>query len=383
MSSNWQTKTLGEVCDFEKTPNYKNDLPYVGLEDIESNTGDFIGSKSPQKVKSITFKFTADHILYGRLRPYLNKVLLPDFEGHCSTEIFPIKPRKNLNKLFLFHWLTSSEIVKKINATCTGTRMPRANMNLFLDFKIPFPPLREQHRIVSILDKAFAAIATAKENTEKNLQRIHESFESSLKLFFSNLESNEKISKLGDVCKIVGGGTPSKANISFYQGNIPWATVRDMKFNVIKETEYKITEEAVKSSATNIIPKNSVVIATRVGLGKVCFLETDTAINQDLKGIIPRDANKLFVNYLYWWLKSISKEIIKNGAGATVQGVKLFFIESLLIPMISLPEQRRIVAKLDELSAETKKLEAGYRRKLECLEELKKSILQKAFSGEL
>ena len=75
---------------------------------------------------------------------------------------------------------------------------------------------------------------------------------------------------LGDVCNVVGGGTPSKDKAAFYSGDIPWATVRDLKQEVITSTEFKITKEAVKSSSTNIIPSGNVVIATRVGLGKVC-----------------------------------------------------------------------------------------------------------------
>jgi type I restriction enzyme S subunit len=105
---------------------------------------------------------------------------------------------------------------------------------------------------------------------------------------------------LGDVCHVVGGGTPSKDNSAFYAGRIPWATVRDMRQEVITETECRITKQAVQSSATNIIPSGNVVIATRVGLGKVCLLGQDTAINQDLRGIIPQDTKTLSVRFLFW-----------------------------------------------------------------------------------
>lgn len=152
---------------------------------------------------------------------------------------------------------------------------------------------------------------------------------------------------LGDVCNVVGGGTPSKSRSAFYSGDIPWATVRDLKQEVITSTEFKITKEAVKSSATNIIPRGNVVIATRVGLGKVCLLGQDTAINQDLRGIVPHDTTKLDIRFLFWWLKSIEGVIVAQGTGATVQGVKLPFVKSLQIPLPPLPEQQRIVVILD------------------------------------
>src|SRR5690606_7178935 len=87
-----------------------------------------------------------------RLRPYLNKVLLPDFEGHCSTEIFPIKVGKEIAREFLFYWFIAGSTVKKIDATWTGARMPRANMNQVLEFDFAFPPLKEQQTIVRQLD---------------------------------------------------------------------------------------------------------------------------------------------------------------------------------------------------------------------------------------
>jgi type I restriction enzyme S subunit len=149
----WEERTLGDVCEYDKTSNKRVDLPYVGLEDIQSNTGIFIGPFEPRSMKSLTFYFNNEHVLYGRLRPYLNKVLLPDFEGHCSTEIFPIKPKKNvLDRGFLFQWLIANETMKKINATWTGATLPRANMNTVLEFKINLPSYKEQQTIVQKLD---------------------------------------------------------------------------------------------------------------------------------------------------------------------------------------------------------------------------------------
>jgi len=148
----WVKKKLGEVVEYDKNQNTHKGLPYVGLEHIESNSGKFLGSLEPQEVKSSTFYFNEKHVLYGRLRPYLNKVLLPCFEGHCSTEIFPIKVKKEVLRAFLFYWLISGTTVKRINATWTGARMPRANMNQVLDFDFAFPPLKQQQSIIRKLD---------------------------------------------------------------------------------------------------------------------------------------------------------------------------------------------------------------------------------------
>ena len=185
--------------------------------------------------------------------------------------------------------------------------------------------------------------------------------------------------KLGEVCAVIGGGTPPKGRADFYSGDIHWATVRDMRREVISETEFKITKEAVRSSSTNVIPKGNVVIATRVGLGKVCLLEHDTAINQDLRGIIPQNLQVLSVGFLFWWLKSIAHIIEEEGTGATVKGVKLPFIKSLPIPLPPLPEQHRIVAILDEAFTGIATAKANAKTNLKNARELFESYLNSIF----
>lgn len=185
---------------------------------------------------------------------------------------------------------------------------------------------------------------------------------------------------LGDVCQVIGGGTPPKDKAEYYSGEIHWATVRDMRSDVITDTECKITKAAVTSSATNIIPRGNVVIATRVGLGKVCLLGQDTAINQDLRGIVPIDPSTLSVRFLFWWLKSIADLIVAEGTGATIQGVKLPFVKSLQIPLPPLPEQQRIVGILDQAFDGIATAKANAEKNLQNARALFESHLQSVFT---
>ena len=190
---------------------------------------------------------------------------------------------------------------------------------------------------------------------------------------------------LGEVCDVIGGGTPAKDRAEFYGGNIPWATVRDMRGDFIADTEFKITPFGLKSSSTNVIPKNNVVIATRVGLGKVCVLQQDTAINQDLRAVIPRSNKEVFVPYLFWWLKSISHVIVAQGTGATVQGVKLPFIKSLPFPILRYSEQQRIVSILEEafagLATATASAEKNFKNAHEIFDSYLNSIFTRKGAG--
>lgn len=193
------------------------------------------------------------------------------------------------------------------------------------------------------------------------------------------MKTSWSIKYLGDICKIIGGGTPSKRNTSFYQGAIPWATVRDMGYPILDKTEFCISEEAVENSATNVIPKGNVIIASRVGLGKTCILKNDTAINQDIRAVIPKKKN-LLPKYLYWWFCSIAAYILSQGKGATVKGVTLPFLKSLPIPVPPLSEQERIVWILDAAFEKIDKIQRNAERNLANAKELFLQILDEEMS---
>ena len=152
---------------------------------------------------------------------------------------------------------------------------------------------------------------------------------------------------LAKLTRIVGGATPAKNETKYWGGPIKWASVRDLHCEELHDTEFKITEEGLKNSSTNIIPPETVVISTRVGLGKVVITKDSVAINQDLKGLVIK--SEIEAKYLFYWLKSQSEYIKSVGTGATVKGVKLDFIKNLSCPLPSKKEQKRIVKKLDAL----------------------------------
>ena len=183
--------------------------------------------------------------------------------------------------------------------------------------------------------------------------------------------------KLGEVCEIVGGGTPSKNNSAYYNGNIPWATVRDMNCEYLSSTEYSISEEGLNNSSSHLINEGEIIIATRVGLGKVCKLSQATAINQDLKAIVPKE-NNIVRDFIYYYFRDKAKYIEDNGVGATVKGVKIKFIEDLLFPLPPLSEQQRIVERLDSAFAHIDELKANAEKQVNEARALFQKALSKA-----
>ncbi|MDC5425459.1 restriction endonuclease subunit S [Acinetobacter baumannii] len=155
--------------------------------------------------------------------------------------------------------------------------------------------------------------------------------------------------ELGELVDFKGGGTPSR-NVEEYWGNsISWATVKDLNEGItLTETQEFISELGLKNSASNLIAKGTIIIPTRMALGKVVISEIDVAINQDLKAVFVKDKETLDVKYLLRFLESNKENIASMGKGATVKGITLDQLKAIKIPLQPLAEQRRIAAILDK-----------------------------------
>lgn len=165
----WEEKRFGDVCFYHKEQGRFKDMIYIGMEHMESGTGKILGYTSSNEVLSNTFKFNQGEVLYGRLRPYLQKVYVAEFEGCCSTEVFPIRSNK-VESGFIKYWLLREETTNKINATSAGCRMPRGNMNEVKLFEFFYPSRKEiQHSIVSHLDSLSSTIRKLEELQQKTL----------------------------------------------------------------------------------------------------------------------------------------------------------------------------------------------------------------------
>lgn len=162
----WETVVFGNVCKYNKNNGIHKGTRYVGMEHIEQGTGKLLSTISSDDILSNTFAFKKGDVLYGRLRPYLKKAIVADFDGCCSTEIYPIQSEKILAP-FLMYWFLTDETTNKINATCSGCRMPRGNMNEVLKFPISFPSLPEQLSIEVVLHAIQSKVDQLQENYDK------------------------------------------------------------------------------------------------------------------------------------------------------------------------------------------------------------------------
>ena len=163
--------------------------------------------------------------------------------------------------------------------------------------------------------------------------------------------------KLGDVMTAtIGGGTPDRSNVDYWGGSIPWATVKDFGPRVLSETQEHITEEGLRNSASNLVPANTVVVATRMNVGAVFRSGVPIAINQDLRALVP--AQTLSADYFFYFLQTSSRALCRLAAGTTVKGLRVNTLRSLFLPLPPLPEQRKIAAILSSLDDAIEKTQA-------------------------
>ena len=171
----WEIERLDKICNFDTyqiLPDARREYFYLGLEDIESNTGKIIKNTKTlgSKILSNKHNFDKSHVLYGKLRPYLNKVAMPMQEGICSTDIIPLKPDENyLMREFLVYYLRDKNFIKWAAEHSTGTKMPRIQTSTLKKHQIPLPPLD--------LQQEFAEIVSKLEDKRKKMEEAEEKLE--------------------------------------------------------------------------------------------------------------------------------------------------------------------------------------------------------------
>lgn len=179
----WSWVLLSQLCVqdrkiVEPGSEVAANLPYLGLEHIESNTGRILRNPDLSRKdegKSTTYAFDSRHILYGKLRPYLNKVALPNFAGRCTTELIPFLPLENVSRRYLAWLFRRSETVEFAMKETTGSRMPRANIKKLLTLRVALPlSLEEQERLAEAIEWQMSNVAKAKKACLEQLALIDE-----------------------------------------------------------------------------------------------------------------------------------------------------------------------------------------------------------------
>lgn len=403
MKQGWEIKTLGEICEFANGLWTGKKPPFINVGVIRNTNFTKDGELDDSDIIVLDVEqsqFAKRKLKYGDIileksgggpkQPVGRVIIFNKKEGNYSfsnfTSVIRIKSPQQTDFAYLHRFLFFSYIsgaTETMQTHSTGIR--NLKFDEYKEIKVPLPPIPNQQRIVAILDEAFASIAKVKANTEQNLKNARELFESYLEDVFTNKGEGWKDKPLNEACLIVNGGTPDTSKAEYWNGEHLWITPKDMgqlDGIYVDNTSRKITEEGLKNSSAKLLPPDSIILSSRAPIGHLAINKRPISTNQGCKGLIPnKDISTL---YLFYFLKR-SVELLNNlGTGATFRELSSSKLAEVKIPIPkTINEQQSIVQKLEALSAESKKLQAIYQQKLNDLEELKKSILQKVFAGEL
>ena len=392
--SNLKTLTLRDVCQAtqgvqipkssqSKIPK-KNFKRYFYISDFTHDKNlKYVEDKYPKK------NFTCEDIIVSNTGSH-GEVFIGK-EGILSNNLFKVTFDKEIiNGSFLVLFLKSNLFKDFQLKRVKGTANPHMGHENFLDTPIILPPLPVQQKIVAKLDKIFAEIDKTIVLTEaktKNLQNFFNSY-----FFFLKTKNytNWKKKKIGQLCNLMTGGTPSTKEKKYYQnGNIPWLVSGDIHLDIISDCNGRITELGLKNSNAKFLPINSVMIALN-GQGKtrgtVAILKTKATCNQSLVSIMPKDLNEIKSEIIYYILKSRYNEIRKltGDSGNDRRGLNMPIIRKIEISYpTSLSEQNKIIKSSNLILSKLKKINEINLIKINELQLLKNSILKKAFNGEL
>ena len=349
---NWQTKKLGEICDFQggsQPPKsnfiFSSKKGYIRFLQIRDFASDKHITYIPESKKNRLCK--KDDILLGRYGASVGKILI-NKEGAYNVAVMKTKPDLNLiHKKYFYYYLVSDEFQRPLSKVAARSAQAGFSKDDIYNFPILTPPLYEQERIVKKLGEIFENIDKAKENTEKNLQNSKELFESYLLNVFNKAKKGWHLEKLGEVCKFQGGSQPSKVDFVYHdaEGYIRMLQIRDYKTD--KHIVYIPTNKAKR-----FCKKDDVMIG-RYGPPLFQILRGfEGAYNVALMKAIP-DENKLDKDYLYFFLKNpkIQSYVISLSSRAAGQtGLNKETLEAYPINYPKLADQKQIVTKIRLLS---------------------------------
>jgi len=386
----WETVTIRDIATIEKNVATPNDLKssfqnFIGLENIERDSGRLVNfsETSGDELRSTKFKFTPDHILYGKLRPYLNKVFLPDFEGVCSTDILTIKPNsKRVVRKYLEIVLKQTDFVGYATTRSIGANLPRVSPSTVLDYSLALPPLQVQRQIVAVLENAEAV---------KNYRHEADALTGALlqSVFYEMFgdpvrnEKGWKTERLENLClKHFGGGTPSKSKPEYYTGNIPWVSPKDMKVDFIWDSIDHISEEAIENSATQKAPIGSLLMVIRSAILKkylpVAITKVEVTINQDMKAFVFNE-KKTNPYFMLFFFKAYQQALLSKVRAVTADNIEFNLIKSadVINPTLALQQQfARVVQDVERIRE--RQVESGTE-----IEGLCEGLMARAFAGEL
>lgn len=397
MKEGWKTKTLGEILVKTETINpllFPNtEFDYIDVSSVSNQTfcieetQKLKGKDAPSRARRL---IKENDILFATIRPTLQRVaIVPESldQQVCSTGYFVLRPKAEIDHRFLFYSLFTEQFTSQMENLQKGASYPAVTDGEVRAQLLSYPPLPEQQRIVALLDEAFEAIATAKAHAEQNLKNARALFESQLDAVFRQRGEGwveKTLEELGTI-------TSSKRIFKneYVESGIPFYRTKEIKQLANKSpitTELFISQsryDEVKSNSG--VPQLGDILLTAIGtIGEIYVVDgEDEFYFKDGNVLWLKEFHSIDSFFLKYVLRSFVDSLNNMAHGSAYSALPIQRLNAHRIFVPSIEEQRKIVAELDALESESQRLEGLYRRKIAALDELKASLLHKAFAGEL
>ena len=379
MKADWQTWRFEQIA---ANVNVRIDNPsesgmehYVGLEHLDPDSLRIRRWGSPSDVEAGKLFFKTGDIIFAKRRAYQRKLGVAEFDGICSAHamVLRAKPEVVLSE-FLPFFMQSDLFMNRAVEISVGSLSPTINWKTMAVQEFSLPPTNEQKRLVELLG-SIAELEEDLRNAEHEADRLQKA--AMQDLLDADL-NGWPARPIGEVFKVTTGGTPSRNNVTFWNGDVPWVKTGEVNYYVIESTDERITVEGLKGSAAKLCPPDSVLVAlygqgpTR---GRVGMLGIEATVNQACAAIYPNDDFDPWFVYYYLSGKYLSLRAMAQGAAQP--NLNLAMIKGFGIPVPTLEQQKTAVASIDAVA----KAKAEILQRREKAAELKRKVREGAISN--
>ena len=382
---------------------------YIGLEHIEQQTLQLIGIGNPSKVTSNKRIFRKGDILFGKLRPYFRKVIFADFDGICSTDIWVIRPKENIDSKFLYYWCANWKFINFVNSASEGTRMPRAKWEIAINHEIPNHTYENQKIIGNLLGSLDEKIEHNKK-TNETIEGIAKALFKSWfidfdpvrakaegcstglpheisNLFPDSFEDSEigkipsswhtkKIEKFG---KTICGKTPSTKKASYFGNDFMFVTIPDLHKGLhVTSSSKGLSKSGAELQSKKLLSKGSILVSCIATPGLIGVIQESCFTNQQINSISPNNKNHTWF-IAFYLLMNKNLFLSFGGGGSVFFNLNKSKFDS--IEILSPPE--KIIEQFNNFASPLMDKCFALKREISFLANIRDTILPKLISGKL
>ncbi|HOH65606.1 MAG: restriction endonuclease subunit S [Sedimentisphaerales bacterium] len=401
----WEVRRLKYTADLinVKVDGADNDLPYTGLEHIESWTGRRITPNGDGTSDGQANLYRRGDVLFGKLRPYLAKAHAADSDGICTGELLVLRP-KVVRQKFLVDYVLNPDFVAIVDSSTYGAKMPRANWDFIGNLPALIPPDDEQRAIAAFLDRETVRIDALIEKKRRQIELLQEKRSALIShAVTKGLNPNapmkdSAIDWLGQipehwdairvmwVAKLESGHTPDKKVPEYWEScTIPWVSLNDTGYlkehDYISDTAYHVNELGLANSSARLLPSRAVLFTRDATIGLSAITTRPMAVSQHI--IAWLCGEQILPEYLLRVFYAMGQELERLTMGSTIKTIGMPDVRELAIPLPPVPEQRDIVKHIEAGTNSIDTVSSAVAKSVELLREYRTALISSAVTGKI